>query len=240
MNRIRVISFVLTGLLCAGVATAQPHEGDALAGVSSSGVLKLSPNGGGVDGSTVLLAPADGLLRGWTGNSPGFEGIEEPDPETDTYPFGEGAAIWLDVISLDPALQVYTPSFQPIPAGGSTFLGFGGGDVHVHVIWHINSQNAAFDPQRTYWRGTFQLRDSGATAYALSEPFTFHFTNVACTPGDVNEDALVNNFDIDAFVTVLTAPDAASAEERCAADANRDGAVNNFDIDAFVALVAGG
>lgn len=239
MFRMQMIWITLAGLTWGGTAAAQPHDGDALAGVSSSGVVKLSPRGGAMDGTTVLLDAADGLLRGWTGNSPGFEGVEEPDPETDTYPFAPEAAIWLDVVALDPALRVYTPGFQVIPAGGSTFLG-SGGEVHAHVIWHVDSQAAGFDPLRTHWRGTFRLRDSGASTYAPSETFTFHFTHTLCLPGDVNRDGLVNNFDIDLFVAVLIDPGSATAAGRCAADANRDGGVDNFDIDAFVALVIGG
>jgi type 1 glutamine amidotransferase len=59
--------------------------------------------------------------------------------------------------------------------------------------------------------------------------------------GDLNCDAAVNNFDIDAFVLALTDPPAYEAAHpgcaRCRADVNQDGAVNNFDIDAFVVLL---
>jgi len=230
----------LVAVSAATIAAAQPHTGDAWPGVSAAEVLKLSPAGGAVDGTTVLLPPASGLLRGWSGNSPGFDDVETDDFESDTFPLADDAVIWLDVVALDPALRTYTPGFQVIPAGGTTFLGTGSGDVHVHLIWHINSQAADFDPLRTYWRGTFRLRDSGATAYEPSETFTFYFTNTLCTPGDVSGDQVVNNFDIDPFVAVLLDPTSATPEARCAADANRDGAVDNFDIDAFVGLVVAG
>ncbi|MGE0482414.1 MAG: right-handed parallel beta-helix repeat-containing protein, partial [Phycisphaerae bacterium] len=60
--------------------------------------------------------------------------------------------------------------------------------------------------------------------------------------GDLNCDALVNNFDIDPFVLALTDPAAyAAAYPACDAlngDMNGDAAVNNFDIDPFVARLS--
>ncbi|QOJ13770.1 MAG: hypothetical protein HRU75_03550 [Planctomycetia bacterium] len=53
-------------------------------------------------------------------------------------------------------------------------------------------------------------------------------------PGDVNNDGVVNNFDIDPFVQTLL-----SGEWNFRADVNGDGYVNNFDIDAFVAVLLG-
>ncbi|MBL8880640.1 MAG: hypothetical protein JNG88_16125 [Phycisphaerales bacterium] len=64
------------------------------------------------------------------------------------------------------------------------------------------------------------------------------------TPGDMNCDGTVNNFDIDPFVLGLTDPDAyALAFPTCNVengDVNGDGVFNNFDIDPFVALLTGG
>lgn len=59
--------------------------------------------------------------------------------------------------------------------------------------------------------------------------------------GDTNCDGLINNFDIDPFVLLLTDPDAyASQYPECepgSGDVNGDGVVNNFDIDPFVDLL---
>ncbi|MBL8877611.1 MAG: hypothetical protein JNG88_00705 [Phycisphaerales bacterium] len=64
------------------------------------------------------------------------------------------------------------------------------------------------------------------------------------TPGDMNCDGSVNNFDIDSFTLALTDQAAYEAAFRdCSymnADCNADGAVNNFDIDPFVEMIAGG
>lgn len=62
-------------------------------------------------------------------------------------------------------------------------------------------------------------------------------------PGDLNCDGVVNNFDIDPFVTALTDP--AQYEimypdcDINNGDVNGDNAVNNFDIDPFVELLTG-
>lgn len=62
-------------------------------------------------------------------------------------------------------------------------------------------------------------------------------------PGDMNCDGLVNNMDVDPFVTALLFPQEFSVRypgcNRIRADINADGAVNNFDIDPFVALLLG-
>jgi subtilisin family serine protease len=64
------------------------------------------------------------------------------------------------------------------------------------------------------------------------------------TPGDLNCDGNVNNFDIGPFVLAITDP-AGYAEQypdcnHLAGDVNGDGEVNNFDIGPFVALITGG
>lgn len=62
------------------------------------------------------------------------------------------------------------------------------------------------------------------------------------TLGDVNCDGVLNNFDIDPFVTALTDPaEYALLYPDCdisLADVNGDGTVNNFDIDVFVDLLS--
>ena len=66
--------------------------------------------------------------------------------------------------------------------------------------------------------------------------------------GDLNCDGSVNNFDIDAFVLVLTATPPGYAEyyaqypgcDHTLGDMDCDGTVSNFDIDAFVACLTGG
>lgn len=57
--------------------------------------------------------------------------------------------------------------------------------------------------------------------------------------GDMNGDGVVNNFDIDGFVAVLSGVDQ-DPEHICAADVNADTLSNNFDIDVFVQMLIGG
>ncbi len=61
---------------------------------------------------------------------------------------------------------------------------------------------------------------------------------------DANNDGLVNNGDIDAFVLALTDAAAYATQypgcDIMHADCTGDGLVNNGDIDAFVALLTGG
>jgi len=63
------------------------------------------------------------------------------------------------------------------------------------------------------------------------------------SPGDLNCDGVVNNFDIDPFVLALTDPGKYATTfpncDRLAADINNDGVVDNFDIDPFVSLLTG-
>lgn len=64
------------------------------------------------------------------------------------------------------------------------------------------------------------------------------------TPGDMNCDGHINNFDINPFVTAISDPAGyASAYPDCLlinADINGDGLVNNFDINGFVACIESG
>lgn len=66
----------------------------------------------------------------------------------------------------------------------------------------------------------------------------------SCIAGDMNCDGILNNFDIDPFVTALVDPigyaDAYPECDRQNADMNGDGSVDNFDIDPFVGFLTGG
>lgn len=79
-----------------------------------------------------------------------------------------------------------------------------------------------------------------ATVYnAANMDFPFH---TLWTPGDMNCNGVVDNFDIDPFVMALSSPEGyATSFPLCnllCADVNGDGLVNNFDINAFVDMLA--
>ncbi|MGE0479628.1 MAG: hypothetical protein AB7Q17_04055, partial [Phycisphaerae bacterium] len=86
--------------------------------------------------------------------------------------------------------------------------------------------------------GTYTVLVSLGSCSTLSNPATL--TNTV--RGDANCSGQVNNFDIDAFVLALAAPQAWQmtypCDLICANDINGNGLVNNFDIELFVECVA--
>ncbi|RIK68413.1 MAG: hypothetical protein DCC66_10145, partial [Planctomycetota bacterium] len=59
------------------------------------------------------------------------------------------------------------------------------------------------------------------------------------TPGDVNQNTLVDGGDIGDFIRVLLDPPSATPAERCAADVSANGTVELADVDPFVQLLVG-
>ena len=103
--------------------------------------------------------------------------------------------------------------------------------------WLIKADESMLATARRY-----DSRENLEPAYRPA--LTVEYTVEVRTPGDLNCDGLVNNFDIDPFVLALTNPEQyALSFPECDilnADVNDDGVVNNFDIDPFVALISGG
>lgn len=168
-------SCVMFGIATAPVLGQHQHEGDVVIGRSGSGQLKLEAD---LDHVRVL-EDVNGLLNGWAGDEPGFEALLEDEPDEGFYRLASGAQIWLEGISLDPALKVHNPlnpSLLIDSPGDQLFLG--DHELHDHVIWHVDSLDTGFNPLQTVWYGTFKLVDKGTTAYADSDPFTLGFTNV--------------------------------------------------------------
>ena len=241
-RRFDLCSIVVSAIALTPTALAQPEpdEGDLWPAVSAAGQLKLSPVG--LDPADplqniVVLPSTAGLLQGWSSNEPGFDDVEADDLTNDAFTFAPGGFIRVEVLSLDPALLVWTPGLQLVPAGGSAALGSTDSDVHTHLIWHIRSNTPEFDADRTFWRGTFRLIDTGNTAYAPSLPFTLYFSRVDCRSGDVSGDGEISFFDIDPFLLALFDTPNATDVQKCAADVNRDGGVDFFDIDPFLAVL---
>jgi len=242
-----LLSLNVTLLLAVSLALAQPHSGDLWLAVSAGGQLKFSPRGFVPDGTAdavVVLEETHGpLLFGWTDNNPGFDDIEQSDPENDCYPLAPGAQVWLEIVQVDPAFVVWDVQLRPyFTPGDRVYLGSSPGQVHTHLIWHINSQYPNF--QQLYglkvrWRAQFRLVDTGGTAYMPSNDFPMIFATVSCTPGDINDDGQVGFGDINPFINVMSAPQQADARQRCAADVNLDGWADFGDINPFVKLLAG-
>lgn len=175
--RTRMMTGVLAVTFLACGASADPHEGDFVVGVSGAGVLKLEAD----PDEAFFLPPFDsGGIVGWFGAEPGFASLEEDEPGEDFYTLGVGADVWFVLVAADPAFKIYDPFFNPMSPGDS--FAFGGHEFDEHPFWHIDSDDAAFDPMQTEWHVTFRLVDLGSTGYGVSEDYTATFTNVP-TPG---------------------------------------------------------
>ncbi len=229
-NMIAIIGPVIALSAWVGRVEAQ-HADDIWVGRTMAGQLRIG--GLPVDEEPIALPPSGGLFNGWADNEPGFDRVVTDDPPNDLLTLQPGAQIWLEVVEMDTAFRAIDTSFNVLDDPGEQTL-LGGSTLHIHVTWHINSDDPAFNPTQYRWDATFKLVDTGTTGYADSEPFTMHFANIDCTPGDVNADAAVDMLDVPELVDLLLDPDAATNEQRCAADTNFDGEIDGADVQAFV------
>ncbi|MBL8880114.1 MAG: hypothetical protein JNG88_13430 [Phycisphaerales bacterium] len=84
-------------------------------------------------------------------------------------------------------------------------------------------------------RGLIAAPQDGESGYYAGAVYVYDLPTFS--RGDCNCDGLINSFDIDPFVYMLTQQSPLESCELFHADVNRDGAVNVFDIDAFVHCV---
>ena len=138
------------------------------------------------------LGETTGLLTGWTGDEPGFVTVEEDEPDENLFVLAPGAALALEVISMDPAFKAHTPGFADVLTSPGDLWNMPAIPFDDHPIWHIDSTDAGFDPMQTEWTAVFRIIDTGTTNYAPSEPFTMVFTNLLPAEpfirGDANAD----------------------------------------------------
>jgi hypothetical protein len=201
-------AITLGALLAAQVASAQ-HAGDVIIGINSNGQLAINPTGFVPDQNYVSLPVGGVFFPGWADSSPGFDHLVTAQPQNDIYPMQSGASIDLEVVGVDPAFQVVVLGNPPLfldEPGESTFLG--DHTLHEHITFHINADSPDYDPDQCVWHATFRIYDNGSTAYADSQPFTFHFTNIDLrdADGDFDEDADIDNDDFAALAACLQGP----------------------------------
>lgn len=175
----RNMTIVMTALLAgAGAAFAQhDHEGDFVVGVDATGQLMVE---GDFDEAAFLPPFSDGGINGWLGDDPGFTNLDEDEPDEGFFMLAAGADVYFEFVSADPAFKVYDPFFALMSPGESFALG--GHEFDEHPFWHIDSDDAAFDPNQTVWNVQWRLLDLGTTGYGESQVYTSQFTNVP-TPG---------------------------------------------------------
>ncbi|MCB9865180.1 MAG: hypothetical protein H6816_00870 [Phycisphaerales bacterium] len=193
-------------IVLAGCGTAYgQHQGDVWVGRTATDLLAISSNGFVPEENFAPLSPVSGLLQGWTNDDPGFDHVVAGDA---LDPLQAGAAIWLEVVAMDPAFQLIDDGFQILHDPGDDTL-LGGSTLHEHLTWHINSQDPAFDPAQCIWNATFVLRDDGSTGYGTSAPLTFSFTNApvrsagVLATGDFDESGAIDAADDAALAACL-------------------------------------
>jgi hypothetical protein len=147
--------------------------------------------------------------------------------------------------------------------GGSLFTGSGGvsgayfniGTLSLGISGTAGSSSTVTATGRTQvsnnmvaalWseNGTVETPAIGSPAFAAAS-YTVNVQGSSVVKGDMNDDGVVNNQDINPFILALTDPSAYSAEfpgynYQSAGDINNDGSFNNQDINPFIALLTGG
>lgn len=172
----RIIVALAATAIAFSSAPAWAHEGheDIIVGRTSGNQLTVEFDG---FGETHELAPVNGLFNGWAGDDPGFAHLEADEPVEDFYTLQSGADIYLEIVSIDTALRG-NPLTDDLDVAGEQAL-LGGYELHEHIDWLIDSDDAGFDPLQTQWDVSFKLVDMGATTnYSDSDIYTLSFTNV--------------------------------------------------------------
>ena len=159
------------------------------------------------------LPEVDGVLVGWVGDEPGFNTLEEDEPEEGFFALESGANVILEVVSVSPGFKAHTPGFADILDAAGDRWDLGEAPFDTHPDWHIDPAAPGFNGRRLVWRFTVRLLDTGTTAYLPSEEFTILFTNGDCheidcsvarlLPGDLNVDSNVDLSDALGLLGVL-------------------------------------
>lgn len=169
---------LLTALSLSVAANAalagDPHEhgDDAVVGISDAGKITLE-----FDTDEVFpLPPVSGLISGYALDDPGFLSLDKD--EVDLFMLDPAAVIALEIVSIDPALNVWAPGLTSIAdEPGEQFL-IGTPAFDEHPTWHIDTEDPAFDPLQETYSVTFRLIDQGTSNHAPSEDITVRFAAV--------------------------------------------------------------
>lgn len=175
MTRTRIGSFVFAAgvaVLTSPAWAQHHHEGDIIVGRSgSTGQLTLEFDEWAEEHA---LPPISGVRNGYLGEAPGFDHLEDAEPEEDFYPLEEGAEIYFEIMSFEDAFQAWDGLAGPYSTTGTQIL-LGDDHLHAHLDWHINSDDPAFDLGQSPWEAQFRLIDLGTTGYTASDTYTLNF-----------------------------------------------------------------
>ncbi len=147
------------------------HEhSEILIGVNAEGRLELS-----LGDEPVALPPVDGLLSGWATDGFGIVSVTQDDAATGLRRLGPGVEIVLEVVRLDPAFSIYSPGFTDRLSRPGDRWTLGAIPFHMHPAWHIDSEDAAFDPEQAAWLARVRFLDTGSTGYGPSSEYRLTF-----------------------------------------------------------------
>lgn len=150
------------------------HEGDIVVGRTGTGQLAVEFD----FDTTIGLPPVTGLITGWALDDPGFTTLESDEPKEDFFTIGAGAQVVFELVSVDPALAVWTPGFvHLLETAGQQFM-LGGHEFDVHATFLIDPSHPSFNPNVDLYMLSFRLLDTGSTGYAVSDTYNVTFTPV--------------------------------------------------------------
>jgi hypothetical protein len=95
---------------------------------------------------------------------------------------------------------------------------------------------------KTYWRGAECFDIVGDCPEDLGTMIAFFGVEecAGITPGDVNNDTVLDLLDVIPMEALINSPAAPTQDQLCRADLNADDLVNHFDQSPFLSIVAGG
>lgn len=239
-----IIVIAMAVVISAGQAGAQ-HAGDLWIGVDADGRLTLDVIHGYDPANNVrTLSPVNGpFFWGWTSSDPGFDHLTASYPALGLVPMDSQAEIWLEVVDIDPGFYVEIPpsysSWLGSP-GDKTFLGYGS-TLHKHLVWHIDTNDPAYDPNQCAWRITLALTDARAgSGHLPSETFILTFSSHDLIPADFDCDLDVDLDDLAVLESCRTAPGIALSDADCwQADLDGDSDVDQADFAIYQKCYSG-
>jgi hypothetical protein len=151
-----------------------PHAGDFVVGRTSSNQLAVEfDTAEAYELPPVAVIPGDG----WGSEEPGYMALDVDEPLEDFFTLALAAEISIELVSVDPALQVLDfPFFAPLLVNpGDQWAMPAGNDFDEHPYWFVDDPDYSEEGQ--VYAFTFKVVDLSGT-YADSANYTAQFTPV--------------------------------------------------------------